>query len=102
MTKRNRIPTPPPTTTLTLHLGEQSRQHLDRCQNLLADTDPHGRPLSLGSIVRLALRRLLLGLLGERAKWDESNCPIAAEYLAVRAQQLAEEFRAREQEANHE
>jgi hypothetical protein len=93
VTKRKHPPRPQPTSTLTLHLGEESREHLTRCQQLLGDNGYDTAPLTLGAVVRLAVRRLLLGLLGERAHWDQPECPFAAEYLAVRSQQLREEFR---------
>ena len=100
MTKRKHPQQPPPTSTLTLHLGDDARGDLDRCRELIQKSGSCPTPLSLGAVVRLALRRTLLGLLGEKADWNNPSCPYAAEYWLVRMRQLQEEDaqqRAREQ-----
>lgn len=66
---------------LTVYLGNEGRRALARCQQLLADRRPQRISPSAGLTLRLALRRLLLSLLGERADWTAEADPIAAEYL---------------------
>lgn len=69
--------------TLTLHLGKEGRDHLERALQLLSQRSPAGDAPSRGGVVRTALRRLLLALLGERAIVADLADPYYAEYLAV-------------------
>ncbi len=66
---------------ICLHLGEEGRAALERCRHLLWEREPSKERLSRGLIVRIALRRLLLCLLGERANVADPADPFAAEYL---------------------
>lgn len=68
---------------ITVHLGKDGRANLARCQQLLAEPMPPSLVLSCGLVLRIALRRLLLALLGERADWTVPADPIAEEYLTL-------------------
>jgi hypothetical protein len=82
---------PPPAnepTTLTVHLGPDGRYHLTRIQRLLLERDPDGAVLTYGAVARVALRRLLLALLGERADFRLSSCPLRDEYYRLRDMEM--------------
>jgi len=85
MARRGPRPKPALSESLTLHLGEEGRNHLERCRELLRQRDPKEEPPSRGVLIRLALRRLLLALLGERIMWDDPDDPQLTEYLALLA-----------------
>ena len=67
--------------SITVQIGSEGENQLSRCQALLASREPSGRHPSAGLTIRLAIRRMLLSLLGERADWLNPHCPFSQQYL---------------------
>lgn len=79
------------TTTLTLHLGTTGREQLDRCRQLIhADVGGPDLP-TRGEIVRVAVRCLLMQLLGRKANLANAEDRYTQEYLSVMDSQVREE-----------
>ena len=88
MSRSKRRPRRPQGESLNLHLGQESRRQLERCRQLLYDTDAAGSIPSAGAVVRLAVRRLLLSILAPRADLYSPTCPYAAEYHRILGEDL--------------
>ncbi len=67
--------------TITLHLGDEGRTALERCRALLGQRSLGSEQPSRGETARLAIARLHLSLLGERADFSDENDPALQEYL---------------------
>ena len=70
-----------PSEKVGVYLGVEVYRQLHRCQALLCDGDPTASLPSAGETVRVAIRRLLLVLLGERADLGNPADPMIREYL---------------------
>lgn len=66
---------------LSLHMGTEGIRQLERCRQLLLDRNRGGAILSRGAVIRIALRRLLLALLGDRCDFTAEADPVTLEYL---------------------
>lgn len=88
MSRSKRRPRRPQGESLNLHLGQESRRQLERCRQLLHDTESSRPILSAGAVVRLAVHRMLLTLLGRRADLTDAACPFAAEYHTLLGDQI--------------
>jgi len=69
--------------TLSLYLGEEIRDQLTRCRVLLGEREPGSTIPCEGLTVRIAVRRLLLSLLGERANPSDPEDQVMREYLEL-------------------
>ncbi len=69
--------------SLTLHATAGQLGTLDRCRVLLSESTGNGLLPSRGEVVRIAVRALLLSLLGQRANLSDPADPITQEYLST-------------------
>lgn len=91
----------PVAATLTLHLGEQPRHQLDRLRQLLYECGDYPTIPSLGVTVRLAVRSLLIQMLGSRANFQDPADPYLQEYLTLAEEDIRQRFKADDQEQDH-
>ena len=68
---------------ICLWLTEHLSHYLERCRLLIGQYQPQEKLLNRSEIVRLAVRRLLLAILGDRANLADPADPALCEYLAV-------------------
>ena len=72
--------------TATVLLGPHGLSACDRCAVLLAGCPGSRRRINRSVVIRIAVQRLLAGLLKNRIRSDDPDCPFMAEYLDVLSQ----------------